>query len=98
MKYTPKQLETIEQLARICTRPTEIAILLDIPEEKFKSDIAIAGSPARLAYLKGKIATKTEIRKKMVELASVCCSRGNARQGSPRYGRRRIKTMLNVEC
>lgn len=72
MKYTPKQLETIEQLARICTRPTEIAILLDIPEEKFKSDIAIAGSAARLAYLKGKIATKTEIRKKMVELASVC--------------------------
>lgn len=71
MRYTPEQLAQIEKLAAICTKPTEIAITLDIPEDKFKSDIAIAGNPARAAYIKGKLTTKTEIRRQMVELARV---------------------------
>ena len=71
MKYSPEQLAVIEQLAAICTKPTEIAIMLDVPEERFKSDISIAGHPARTAYVKGKLSTKTEIRKQMVMLARV---------------------------
>ena len=71
MKYSPEQLAVIEQLAAICTKPTEIAISLDVPEERFKSDISIAGHPARTAYVKGKLSTKTEIRKQMVMLARV---------------------------
>lgn len=71
MKYSPQQLQAIEQLATICTPPTEIAISLELPEEQFRSDIAIADHPARRAYLKGKLATKTEIRKQMVMLARV---------------------------
>ena len=69
MRYTPEQLDQIEKMAAICTRPTEIAIVIGVPEEQFKSDIAITESPARIAYVKGKISTKTEIRKQMVELA-----------------------------
>ena len=71
MKYSPEQLAAIESLAAICTKPTEIAITIDVPEEQFKSDISIAGNPARTAYIKGKISTKTEIRKQMVMLARV---------------------------
>ncbi|MDE6022952.1 MAG: hypothetical protein K2G13_05550 [Muribaculaceae bacterium] len=71
MKYSPEQLQAIEQLAAICTKPTEIAISIEVPEEQFKSDISIAGNPARNAYIKGKLSTKTEIRKQMVMLARV---------------------------
>ncbi len=71
MKYTQEQLQLIEQLASICTKPTEIAITLAIPEEQLKSDIAISGNPARAAYIKGKLSTKTEIRKQMLMFARV---------------------------
>lgn len=71
MKYSPEQLTAIEQMATICTPPSEIAVLLDLPEEAFKADIAMSGSPARQAYLKGKLSTKIEIRKPMVTLARV---------------------------
>lgn len=88
MKYTQEQLTAIEQLATICTRPTEIAITLDIPEEKFKTDISIADHPARRAYLKGKLSTKTEIRKQMVVLARV---------GSPAAVEMLDKAILDME-
>lgn len=71
MKYSPEQLAAIESLAAICTKPTEKAITIEVPEEQFKSDISISGHPARSAYIKGKLSTKTEIRKQMVMLARV---------------------------
>lgn len=88
MKYSPEQLQAIEQLATICTKPTEIAITLDIPEEQFKSDIAISDHPARRAYIKGKLSTKTEIRKQMVMLARV---------GSPAAIEMMDKALLDME-
>lgn len=88
MKYTQKQLEAIEGLAAICTRPTEIAITLDIPEEQFKSDIAIADNPARRAYIRGKLSTKTEIRKQMLLFA---------RAGSPAAVEMMDKALLDME-
>lgn len=71
MKYSPEQLEAVEKLAAICTRPSEIAISLDIPEYEFKQDINLVGHPARSAYMKGKLSTKTEIRRQMVMFARV---------------------------
>lgn len=71
MKYSEKQLTAIEQLASLYITPTEIAVTLDIPEEKFKCDIAIADSPARKAYLKGKLSQKIKTRKQMAMLARV---------------------------
>ena len=59
MKYSPVQLEKIEQFAQLYTKPSEIAIYLDIPEEEFKADI------------KGKLSQKLEIRKQMATLARV---------------------------
>lgn len=71
MNYTAEQLKMIEQLAAICTTPTEIAITIDVYEEVLKTDIRISGHPARVAYIKGKLSTKTEIRRQMLEFARV---------------------------
>ena len=71
MIYSAEQLTTIEQMAALYITPTEIAITLDVPEEEFKSDIAMAESPARKAYIKGKLSQKIAIRKQMAMLARV---------------------------
>ena len=49
MKYSAKQLEKIEQFAQLYTKPTEIAIYLDVPVEEFKADINSEGHPAQKA-------------------------------------------------
>lgn len=71
MIYSQEQLTAIEQLAALYITPTEIAITLDISEVEFKSDIAMSDSPARKAYLKGKLSQKIETRKQMAMLARV---------------------------
>lgn len=71
MKYTPEQLDVIERMAAIYMKPSEIAIVLDVPEEEFKADIAISASEAHKRYLKGKISQKVEIRKQLAMLARV---------------------------
>jgi hypothetical protein len=88
MKYSQEQLTSIEQLASLYTRPSEIAILLDIPEEEFKSDIALDGHPARKAYILGKLRQKTKIRKQMAALAAV---------GSPAAIEMSEKALLDME-
>lgn len=55
MKYSQEQLTKIEQFAMLYTKPSEIAIFLDVPEEEFKADINSEGHPARKAYIKGKL-------------------------------------------
>lgn len=71
MKYSPEQLEKIEQFAQLYTKPSEIAVYLYIREEEFKADIASEGHPARKAYIRGKLSQKLEIRKQMAMLARV---------------------------
>lgn len=71
MKYTQEQLGQIRDLASICTKPSEIAVILDVRVEVLKSDIAMPGSPARDAYMKGKVSTRTEVRRQIVALARV---------------------------
>lgn len=88
MKYSAEQLTAINQLAALYITPTEIAVSLDIPEEQFKMDIALAGSPARKAYLKGKLSQKIETRKQMAMLARV---------GSPAALEMSEKALLDME-
>ena len=71
MKFTPEQLKSIEELATLYIRPSEIAVMMDLPEERFKEEIAVPDSPARRAYLRGKLAQKLEIRRQMATLARV---------------------------
>ena len=88
MKYSPAQLEKIEQFAQLYTEPTEIAIYLDIPVEEFKADIGSEGHPAQKAYVKGKLSQKLEIRKQMATLARV---------GSPAAIEMSEKALLDME-
>jgi len=88
MKYSPEQLQTVEQLASLYITPTEIAITLDVPELELKADIACLGHPARIAYLKGKLSQKIEIRKQMAMLARV---------GSPVALEMSEKALLDME-
>ena len=88
MKYSPKQLEKIEQFAQLYTKPTEIAIYLDVPVEEFKADINSEGHPAQKAYVKGKHSQKLEIRKQMATLARV---------GSPAAIEMSEKALLDME-
>lgn len=71
MTYSAEQLAAIEEMAALYITPTEIAVTLDLPEEEFKRDIAMADSPARKAYVRGKLSQKIEIRKQMAMLARV---------------------------
>lgn len=71
MIYSTEQLELIEQLASIYMTPTEIAIKLGVPETELKSVISVPDHPVRIAYLKGKISQKIEVRKQMAMLARV---------------------------
>ena len=88
MIYTPEQLEKIEQFAQLYTKPSEIAIYLDIPESVFKADIAAEGHLARRAYIRGKLSQKLEIRKQMAALARV---------GSPMAIEMSEKALLDME-
>lgn len=88
MKYSPEQLEKIEQFAQLYTKPSEIAVYLDIPEAEFKADISSEGHPARKAYIKGKLSQKLEIRKQMATLARV---------GSPVAIEMSEKALLDME-
>lgn len=88
MKYSAKQLEKIEQFAQLYTKPTEIAIYLDVPVEEFKADINSEGHQAQKAYVKGKLSQKLEIRKQMATLARV---------GSPAAIEMSEKALLDME-
>lgn len=88
MKYSSEQLKKIEQFAQLYTKPSEIAIYLDVPVEEFKADIAAEGHPAQKAYVKGKLSQKLEIRKQMAVLARV---------GSPAAIEMSEKALLDME-
>lgn len=86
--YTEKELETIERLASIYMKPTEIALIIDRHPEQFKLDINAVGSPAYKAYLKGKISQKIEVQKQMAVLARV---------GSPLALEQSQRALLDME-
>lgn len=88
MTYTGNELRQIEELATLYIKPTEIAILLGVPEAVFKSDIATPEHPARRAYVKGKLGQKLEVHKQMAELARV---------GSPLALEQSQKALLDME-
>lgn len=88
MKYSQDQLTTIEQLASLFTKPSEIAVYLDVPVEAFKADISFPESPAQKAYIRGKLFQKLEIRKQTAMLARV---------GSPSAIEMSEKALLDME-
>lgn len=71
MNYTDNVLQQIERMASLYLSVTDMATVLGVPAELLRTDINIKGSPAALAYNRGKVATKVELRKQEIMLAKV---------------------------
>lgn len=88
MIYTSSELQQIEELAMLYIKPSEMSILLGVPEGEFKADIATPEHPARRAYIKGKLGQKLQVHQQMAELARV---------GSPLALEQSQKALLDME-
>lgn len=71
MTFTTQELKRIEELAALFLTPSEIALDLDVPAEKFKFELSMSDSDASKAYRRGKLGQKIEVRRQMALLARV---------------------------
>ena len=64
------QLDEVTRLASLLTPPSEIAALLDISEDIFKSSIRRHDHPVRVAYLRGYTSCMQKIRENQIDVAA----------------------------
>lgn len=69
MNFTDDELKKIEEYASLFLTYEEIAILLEKDYGQFLSVIKSKSSNAYQYYMKGKVKTKLELRKKIVKMA-----------------------------
>ena len=69
MDYSTDLLTRIQELASKLTPVTEISVLLWLPTNTLKDDIATTGHPARQAFYKGMAEQALKIRERDLELA-----------------------------
>ncbi len=69
MDYSTTLLKEIEDLASKLTPISEICVLLDMPINEVRDDIATEGSPAWKAFYKGMALAAKDIRERDIELA-----------------------------
>ena len=71
MDYTDEQLTTVEQLASVYMTISDMALILMVPVEELRADIANPSSMVSMRYRRGKALSKLEIRKQEMQLAKV---------------------------
>ncbi len=71
MTYTESQLSEIEKYASIYLPITEMAIIMDIPAEVLRNDIAHKDTAVSRAYHKGKASSKVKLLTQEMQLAQV---------------------------
>lgn len=71
MTYSDKELQQIEQLASLFLPIRGIAVFLGRQPEQLRRDLKIKGSPMALAYRRGQVSSKIELRKQEMMLARV---------------------------
>ena len=71
MKYSAKELQTIERLASIFLKISDIAVILEVPADVLRSDIADRNHEAAKAYRKGKVASKVQLLSQEMKLAQL---------------------------
>jgi len=69
MTFSYDELKFIEEYAGLFLTFEEIAILIEKDFSKFSAAVKSKSNPAYKAYMKGKIKTKLDIRKKIVKMA-----------------------------
>ncbi len=88
MIYTEEQLNQIEYYASIYLRITDMALILELKAEELRQDIHTEGSPAYVAYHKGKATSKVQLHAQEMTLAKV---------GSPLALENARKNLMDME-
>ncbi len=71
MNYSLKELEQIEKLAALYMPISDIAVIIDVPAESLRAEIAMKESDAHKAYMRGKTGAKLKLRQQEMTLALV---------------------------
>ena len=69
--YQPEILKRIEQFASIYLKISDMAVILDIPAERLREDIANRSTEVSKCYHRGKAASKVKLLHQEMQLAYV---------------------------
>lgn len=88
IEYSKETLDQIEQFASIYLKISDMAVILDIPAEQLREDIANRRSEVSKRYHKGKAASKVKLLHQEMQLAYV---------GSPLALENAQKNLMDME-
>ena len=71
MTYSEEELQQIEQYASIYLKISDMAVILGVPAEQLRSDIADHNTEVSLHYRRGKAASKVKLLHQEMMLAQV---------------------------
>ena len=71
MTYSEEELQQIEQYASINLKISDMAVILGVPAEQLRSDIADHNTEVSLRYRRGKAASKVKLLHQEMMLAQV---------------------------
>ena len=71
MTYSEEELQQIEQYASIYLKISDMAVILGVPAELLRSDIADHNTEVSLRYRRGKAASKVKLLHQEMMLAQV---------------------------
>ena len=71
MTYSETELQQIEQFASIYLKISDIAVILGVPAEQLRTDIADHNTEVSLRYRRGKAASKVKLLHQEMMLAQV---------------------------
>ena len=71
MTYSDEELQQIEQYASIYLKISDMAVILGVPAESLRSDIADHNTEVSLRYRRGKAASKVKLLHQEMMLAQV---------------------------
>lgn len=88
MLYTEQDLQQIEKFVSIYLKISDMAVILDIPADILRSDIADRTTDVSKAYRRGKAASKVKLHSQEMMLAQV---------GSPLAIEKAHRNLLDME-
>lgn len=71
MNYSKKQIDETKRLASIYLPIRDIAMVIGVPAETLREDIAVEGSDISTAYYTGKLASKMKLHSQEMKLAKI---------------------------
>jgi len=71
LEYSPEVLDQIEQYASIYLKISDMAVILDVPAEQLREDIADRSTEVSKRYHKGKASSKVKLLHQEMQLAYV---------------------------